>query len=110
MLIIRKNYAANIILSEILNSESHDIFAGTVLGRLQSVGKIISETVSPDHQNCAAVQFPVSRQGHNVGRKCAPHPPPAPVPSGTECRCFSAYSVPAERYIRGRICRDGACT
>ncbi|MDR1582559.1 MAG: hypothetical protein LBS55_04750, partial [Prevotellaceae bacterium] len=20
------------------------------------------------------------------------------------------YSVPAERYIRGRICRDGACT
>ncbi|MDR1584215.1 MAG: hypothetical protein LBS55_13345, partial [Prevotellaceae bacterium] len=22
----------------------------------------------------------------------------------------SAYSVPAERYIRGRICRDGACT
>ncbi|MDR1583830.1 MAG: hypothetical protein LBS55_11365, partial [Prevotellaceae bacterium] len=51
----------------------------------------------------------MSRQGHNVGRKCV-LTPPAPVPSGTECRCFSAYSVPAERYIRGRICRDGACT
>jgi hypothetical protein len=32
------------------------------------------------------------------------------APSLRECRCFSAYSVSAERYIRGRICRDGACT